>query len=65
MNLFSGIFEHKGHDPGHQFFFSQKFDFINLFLKLGHSSWEEKGDQRDIMEGNRGARNCDPVSEIN
>ena len=25
-------------DPGDLFFFSQKFDLINLFLRLGHSS---------------------------
>ena len=30
-------YEHKRHDLGHQFFFPQKFDLINLFLKLGHS----------------------------
>ena len=37
MMNFDGIYEQKRHDLGHQFFFPQKFDLINLFLKLGHS----------------------------
>ena len=31
-------YEHECHDPGHRFFFSQKFDLINLLPRLGHSS---------------------------
>ena len=31
------VYEYKRHELGHQFFFPQKFDLINLFLKLGHS----------------------------
>ena len=38
VTFVQATFEPERRDPGHRFFFSQKFDLINLFLRLGHSS---------------------------
>ena len=37
LKIKADTYEAKRHDLGYQFFFPQKLDLINLFLKLGHS----------------------------